>query len=541
MLKHKPIIAASLLAAALCSAGEGVGRSGIPPIGELTGTTGSGNGEVALAWHTPLFEDPDPDPGFDSVYEFRRSSTYIDGSTWELATPIDDLWPTLGIDMGWTIKLWFGAQNTLEEAGGIWWIQGDQYHLRAVLYAEHHGPLYFPFAFALRNETVWFYVYDENDNLVTYGSDLTDNTGLAEFDTGDINDDHPCSMPNWPTYTFVGHWPGHSIGLSDGVVVTSGDVQNSEESGVCDGEYAMPPEGWWHPGGGTYHYFAGTVAYEVFVPVNAVAHDVPVQFYTPYYVPPPAGMNPGVPGAMAAFVLEKPDGPHLDRPVTITMQYPPGLLEQYGGLGESSLRAYWFDNLTQAWMRLDLSPVTIERTQHIFRFGTDRLGLLAVAAEIDADHDGLGDVEELEVTGTDQFMADSDLDGLSDGDERWFTLSDPLDPQKTCAADQHSAATGLNPGQGYYIAGRIVCGDVQSDVSNCVYVVAGGTPRGDLNCDGTVDGFDIQPFVLALTDPDEYVNQYPNCDVMNADCNGDGSVDGFDIQPFVELLTGGGR
>jgi len=62
---------------------------------------------------------------------------------------------------------------------------------------------------------------------------------------------------------------------------------------------------------------------------------------------------------------------------------------------------------------------------------------------------------------------------------------------------------------------------------------------GDMNCDGAIDGFDIQPFVLALTDPGQYGLLYPNCQLLNGDINGDGSVDGFDIQPFVALLTGG--
>ena len=62
---------------------------------------------------------------------------------------------------------------------------------------------------------------------------------------------------------------------------------------------------------------------------------------------------------------------------------------------------------------------------------------------------------------------------------------------------------------------------------------------GDLNCDGDLDGFDIQPFVLALTDPAAYGAAHPGCDPLLADCNGDGVVDGFDIQPFVALLTEG--
>ena len=61
---------------------------------------------------------------------------------------------------------------------------------------------------------------------------------------------------------------------------------------------------------------------------------------------------------------------------------------------------------------------------------------------------------------------------------------------------------------------------------------------GDLNCDGAVNAFDIDPFVLALTDPDGYAAAWPDCDRMLADCNSDGVVDAFDIDPFVELLTG---
>jgi len=62
---------------------------------------------------------------------------------------------------------------------------------------------------------------------------------------------------------------------------------------------------------------------------------------------------------------------------------------------------------------------------------------------------------------------------------------------------------------------------------------------GDLNCDGLINAFDIDPFVLALTNPDAYAAQLPGCDYMLADVNGDGSVNAFDINPFVVLLTGG--
>jgi hypothetical protein len=61
---------------------------------------------------------------------------------------------------------------------------------------------------------------------------------------------------------------------------------------------------------------------------------------------------------------------------------------------------------------------------------------------------------------------------------------------------------------------------------------------GDLNCDGAVNTFDIDPFVLALTSPAAYAAQFSYCDYTLADCNGDGLVNAFDIDPFVALLVG---
>ncbi len=64
-------------------------------------------------------------------------------------------------------------------------------------------------------------------------------------------------------------------------------------------------------------------------------------------------------------------------------------------------------------------------------------------------------------------------------------------------------------------------------------------PVGDVNCDGLVNSFDIDPFVLALTNPAGYAAAYPHCSHLQADVNGDGVVNSFDIDPFVLLLTGG--
>mgnify|MGYP000089751569 CR=1 FL=1 len=80
---------------------------------------------------------------------------------------------------------------------------------------------------------------------------------------------------------------------------------------------------------------------------------------------------------------------------------------------------------------------------------------------------------------------------------------------------------------------------VFGDPSLRVVGVAQQWERGDMNCDGAVDGFDVQPFVLAMTNPSGYAAQFPNCDIMLGDFNNDQVVDGFDIQGFVQAMTGG--
>ncbi|MGE0480239.1 MAG: hypothetical protein AB7Q17_07185 [Phycisphaerae bacterium] len=64
-------------------------------------------------------------------------------------------------------------------------------------------------------------------------------------------------------------------------------------------------------------------------------------------------------------------------------------------------------------------------------------------------------------------------------------------------------------------------------------------PHGDVNCDGRVDNFDIDAFVLALVSPETYLLLFPGCMLSQADLNADGAVDNFDIDAFVMRLTGG--
>jgi hypothetical protein len=505
----------------------------IPALTELNATTGPGPGDVKLAWHTPLFDDPDPAPGFDSQYEYRASDVYIDNTTWDSAFPFGGGIPPVGCQLDVVFQLDLGV-NAEVVPQVIYW---DKYYMHAYLSVWHFWTdlAVVPLHAWVPGQRIDFYVYDDHSNEVFSDHAWTGLYGHASVYTGDITDD-----PNWRLFTFVAQWQGYSVWQSHGLVIAGQSAQDSEQRYVAERVSGAPPAGSWSNAGGVYSGWLDGVQYEFYVPANAIAYpELPVMLYTPSQVPPPVGMNPGVPGAMVAFVLEKPDGPFLEKPINISMEYPPDRLLQYGGLGESSLEGYRYDSAVQRWVRLECSPIGLDRQYHRFTFGTDQLGLFAIAAETDADHDGLGDVEEPQRWGTSPGQADSDGDGLPDGDEAWFTFGDPRDPEKLSGEDQHGLGAGLNPGQGYYVAGRIKCGDIQSDVSNCVYVQAGNWRKGDMNCDYQVGFGDINPFVLALSDPAAYQHAFPHCAILNGDINQDGLVNFRDINPFVALLTGG--
>ena len=104
-------------------------------------------------------------------------------------------------------------------------------------------------------------------------------------------------------------------------------------------------------------------------------------------------------------------------------------------------------------------------------------------------------------------------------------------------ADGHSTVQ-LRWTMGETDSAWVYCGwnidDVQvwaADPAGCPFVA------GDLNCDGNVNFFDIDAFVLAITDEPGYAAAYPDCDIMLADINEDGLVNFFDIDGFVTLIT----
>ena len=59
---------------------------------------------------------------------------------------------------------------------------------------------------------------------------------------------------------------------------------------------------------------------------------------------------------------------------------------------------------------------------------------------------------------------------------------------------------------------------------------------GDMNLDGYVNWRDVDPFVLAMSDPATYLSQYHMLPTLHGDLTGDDVVNWRDIEPFVALM-----
>ena len=70
--------------------------------------------------------------------------------------------------------------------------------------------------------------------------------------------------------------------------------------------------------------------------------------------------------------------------------------------------------------------------------------------------------------------------------------------------------------------------------------VTGQFAAGDMNCDGNVNGGDIDSFFVALVDPESYAAANPLCDTSVGDMTDDGLLNGADIDAFFACLAGNG-
>lgn len=95
-------------------------------------------------------------------------------------------------------------------------------------------------------------------------------------------------------------------------------------------------------------------------------------------------------------------------------------------------------------------------------------------------------------------------------------------------------ASSLDP-----LGGQPVTPPTESWTKSFLVTREGAYP-GDFNADGVINTQDINPFVLALTNPAGYAATYPHVDPLLVDPNQDGTINTEDINPWIQYLTGGG-
>ena len=185
------------------------------------------------------------------------------------------------------------------------------------------------------------------------------------------------------------------------------------------------------------------------------------------------------------------------------------------------------------------------------------LTVQALSPSGDADEDGLGNREEVE-RGTKPLVADTDGDGLEDGEEVNVENTDPLDPDtdddgindgpevsehETDPASADTDEDSLTDGEELRKHGTDPTDpDTDGDGLEDGTEVSGETnpTDGDSDDDSLTDGEEVNRYDTDPTDPDtdgdgltdgEEVNQYKT-DPLNPDTDGDGLTDGEEINQY---------
>lgn len=115
---------------------------------------------------------------------------------------------------------------------------------------------------------------------------------------------------------------------------------------------------------------------------------------------------------------------------------------------------------------------------------------------------------------------------------QWRRNGQPIPGANSAALELSNIAAG-DAGQ-YDCIVESNCGSAVSEPATLRVTVV-----GDANCDGALNNFDIDPFVLAILAGQGPWEALYDCDFLCAcDAGGDGVVNNFDIDPFVQALLG---
>lgn len=217
--------------------------------------------------------------------------------------------------------------------------------------------------------------------------------------------------------------------------------------------------------------------------------------------------------SIASMVRSKRFDPQIHTPVTITMRLDSVSLDNYAGFyvtNDASTRAHYF------------APLINTVTKEIIIWADNRslnLGALpsymggAATFSLTFDDTGFSLVFDAEAQGK-----------FSSARQLWSAISGTFD-----LATLGYAAQVLI--QSYDLDSLL---PASMRVDYLTFLV-----DGDANGNNVLNNFDIQPFELALTDPAEFLDQFPAVTdyAQRLDVNHDGSFNNFDIQPFERLLT----
>jgi len=98
----------------------------------------------------------------------------------------------------------------------------------------------------------------------------------------------------------------------------------------------------------------------------------------------------------------------------------------------------------------------------------------------------------------------------------------------------------LPPGQ-YRIVSGIASGANGNQISTgSIQYTLSFSRRADMNCDGRIDGLDIQAFADALLLPATYDARNPTCNELNGDFDNNNVVTSADVAPFTQCVLNGG-
>ena len=109
-------------------------------------------------------------------------------------------------------------------------------------------------------------------------------------------------------------------------------------------------------------------------------------------------------------------------------------------------------------------------------------------------------------------------------DVAWFSIDAGAAVLTDAGGDLEMSVTVGQPDAGFLSGGEF-------EMTGGVSAISSPCDPCDVNCDGVIDAYDIEPFIDLLVGPNPL-----RCSSCAGDANGDSVIDAFDIEPFVNCI-----